>query len=811
MNRSFIFLVAALAGLSSMVSFEGVEAQEPPAETQRRDLTLEDIYSPDAEVRLDFAGSVPTVRWIDENTWLERRGSDDDAADADADSDADSADAEQTLMRVDARSGKAAPWFDHERMVKKLAALPGMDEKTARKLTFSNLSLDPDNRLALINHADDLFLYDLVAGEGRRLTFGPSAEVGAEFSPDGRFVSFIRDYNMHLLEVESGRERALTDGGSSELFFGRLDWVYQEEVYGRGNFKGYWWSPDSRHLAYLKLDESPVREFTVIDHLPTELTTEVTNYPKAGSPNPSVTLGVISALGGETQWVDTSKYQSIQHLIVRVGWTPDSSKVVFQVQDREQRWLELNLAEPKTGKSETLIKEESPAFVNVIDDPRWLADGGFLWRSERTGYQHIYRYDAEHNLVGPLTQGEWEVRSLYGFDGEQTAERVRKAAARDLTSTLAAPEQKAKAKTQRKPKSPQEQSSDRSDSRRSASGPVTVYIGAMKDDPIAENIYALPLDGGEMVRLSERPGTHSPVFSPELGAYYDRWSNVTTPTQARLYGRDGKELRVVDENPVEALAKFRWSPVERLQVPTRDGFLMEAMIIKPPDFDPTKKYPVLQYNYGGPHSPVVRDAWGGQRYAWHQMLAQRGYIIWMCDNRSASGKGIAPTWEAYLRMGEIELRDIEDGLDWLGKQPWVDTERLGIWGWSYGGFMASYALTHSDRFKAGIAGAPVTDWRLYDSIYTERYMRMPQNNLEGYDATSVVKAAKDLSGSLLILHGTMDDNVHMQNSIQLIYELQKAGKDFEVMVYPKSRHGVRDKAQVFHLQRVMTDFIERKL
>ena len=338
-----------------------------------------------------------------------------------------------------------------------------------------------------------------------------------------------------------------------------------------------------------------------------------------------------------------------------------------------------------------------------------------------------------------------------------------------------------------------------------------VYFTGAKDSPIAPQLYRVSLDGGKPERLTKRDGSHSPELNTDFSLIYDAWSDLETPTQARVHELDGTEVRLVEENRIDALDRFRLGDVERYQVKARDGFVMEAVLIKPPDFDPSKKYPVLQYNYGGPHAPVVRDSWGGQRYLWHHFLAQRGYLVWMCDNRSASGKGVKGIWEAYERLGEVELRDIEDGLDWLVKKPWVDEKRIGIWGWSYGGFMSSYALTHSDRFKMGIAGAPVTDWRLYDSIYTERYMRMPQNNESGYDATSVVKAAADLSGELLVIHGSIDDNVHMQNTMRLIHALQKAGKSFEMMIYPKSRHGVRDREQQYHLQQLMTDFILRKL
>jgi dipeptidyl-peptidase-4 len=246
-------------------------------------------------------------------------------------------------------------------------------------------------------------------------------------------------------------------------------------------------------------------------------------------------------------------------------------------------------------------------------------------------------------------------------------------------------------------------------------------------------------------------------------------------------------------------------------VRTRDGFVMEAVMIKPPNFDPSRKYPVYQQTYAGPHAPQVRNGWGGTNYLYHQFLAQQGLIVWICDNRSASGKGAESTWAAYQRLGETELADIEDGLAWLKQQPWVDGARIGINGWSYGGFMTSYALTHSKSFAMGIAGGSVTDWTLYDSVYTERFMRMPQNNPDGYKRTSVIGAAKDLSGKLLLVHGTMDDNVHMQNTIRLAYELQKAGKPFELMVYPKSRHGVSDPQLRRHMQTMMFEFTKRTL
>lgn len=738
------FLLLALAG--SLAG--GSSSNALPVGAQAGRITLESLYSPDSDRRVSYSGPTPSrLTWVDDEHYVQRPSR-----------------ADQGWLRVDAVTGASTAAFDAGGVQTALASLPGLTQEDVDALaTAAAGDLARGRGATVVNHANDLFLI-MAAGEAKRLTFDAAPEVGEELSPDGKFVSFVRDYNLHLIEVESGRERSLTTDGGPELFYGRLDWVYQEEVYGRGNFKGYWWSPDSSAIAFLKLDESPVNEFTVVDHMPTTLETEVTKYPKAGDPNPRVWLGVIKAVGGETVWIDTKQYEPIEHLIVRVGWNPGGDRVVYQVQDREQRWLDLNMANPANGSTTRLLHETTPAFVQVLGDPYWLKDGSFLWFSERSGYKHLYHYSFDGastpGMKQQVTGGEWEARTLHDVDE-----------ANDW-----------------------------------------VYFSGTERSPIGGDVYRVRLDGTGLERLSQTEGTHRASFNPSATHYIDTWSDVHTPAQVRLHAADGTEVRVIVANPVPELAELDLGKVQFLQVPTRDGFMMEAMIIRPPDFDPSKKYPVLQYNYGGPHAPSVRNAWGGTRYLWHQMLAQHGYIIWICDNRSASGKGIKPTWEAYLQLGVVELRDIEDGLDWLVAQGYADPDRLGIWGWSYGGFMASYALTHSTRFRAGIAGAPVTDWRLYDTIYTERYMRMPQNNPEGYDSTSVVKGAAGLHGNLLILHGTMDDNVHMQNSIQLIYELHKAGKDsFDFMVYPRSRHGVRERELVWALQKRMTKFLLENL
>ena len=571
-------------------------------------------------------------------------------------------------------------------------------------------------------------------------------------------VSFVRSFNLYVADVARNKEWQLTNDGNARLFNGRLDWVYQEELYGRGSFGAYWWSPDSTKIAYLQLDEAPVKDFTVVDHIPNQQNLETYDYPKSGMPNPTVRLGVVNAAGGATTWVDTFKYQNSEPLIPRVGWKPDGSRVVFHISNREQTWMDVNLADPKTGAVQTLFREQTKAWVDThgTDLPHWLKDGTFLWKSERTGWEHIYHFAADGKLLHTVTSGKWEARTLHGVN--------------------------------------------------EADG--TVYFSGTERSHIGADVYRVKLDGTGLQRLSEQAGTHAASFDPTFKHYIDSWSDAWTPAQVRLHSADGKVVRVIDENKVAALSQYKLSKPEYLTVKTRDGFEMEAMIMKPIGFDPRIKYPVFIQTYGGPHAPQVRNTFNnGMGNGWHQLLAQKGYIVWICDNRSASGKGAESTWAAYRNLGELELRDIEDGVSYLKSQPYVDGARIGINGWSYGGYMTAYALTHSTSFKIGVCGAPVTDWHLYDTIYTERYMATPQNNGEGYDKSSVIKAAKNLSGKLLLIHGTIDDNVHMQNSIQFIYELEKAGKQFELMLYPKSRHGVADPRLVRHMREKMLDFI----
>lgn len=712
------------------------------ARAQQKLLTIDDIFDP--VKRVSFNGTNPNVRWLQDGKHYLLSS---DRAPHGV----------PRIQIVDAATGEAKPFFDAAKMQVAFQALPGITQQDAIQLSNrSSYNLSPNEHAALINWSNDLFYYEFGSDRAIRLTSTPQEEVGESFSPDGKMVSFVRDNNLYVEDLAmQRRERALTTDGAPKILNGRLDWVYQEELYGRGDFAAYWWSPDSSTIAYLRFDEGPVPEFTVVDHIPYDQKVEETPYPKAGDPNPIVKLGIVNAAGGPTRWVDTYKYQPADLLIGRVSWTPDSRKVVYQAQNREQTFLDLNTANIVDGSSANLLHESSKAWVALNDTPFWLNDGSFLWTSERSGWEHLYHYSADGKLLKQITNGNWEIRSVDGVDDSAGY----------------------------------------------------VYFTATEHSHIAPHLYRVKLDGSDLTRLTMTEGSHRVEFSPTNNYFVDTWSNVNTPTQMRLYDTRGKLVRVISENPVNALKDFKLGNVQLLQVKTRDGFPMEAMMIKPPDFDPDKKYPVMSFTYGGPHAPQVHDSWGSTTYMWHQLLAQKGYIIWVCDNRTASGKGLESTWDVYKNFGELELRDIEDGLSWLKTQPYVDGSRIGLWGWSYGGYMTSYALTHSQSFKLGIAGGTVSDWRNYDSIYTERYMLTPQNNPEGYKKSSPVNAAKDLHGKLLLIHGAIDDNVHLANTIQFAYELQKAGKQFELMVYPKSRHGVTDPILLKHMRQMMTDFI----
>lgn len=655
--------------------------------------------------------------------------------------------------KVEALTGKATPLERSDAMAKVLAELPAIGQARAGQLARRPLAEDATGTLALFEHDEDLYVARLDGGRALRLTSTPGPEQYPTFSPDGKFVAYVRNHDLYVADVASGTERALTGGGSASLRRGEADWVYFEEVFNR-NWKAYWWSPDGSRVAFLEFDDAPVGDHALLDDSASRRQVERTPYPRAGEPNPRVRVGVTTVGGGPVRFADLADYSEGSYLVTDVGWWPDG-RVRFYVQDRAQTWLDV-MAMPADSTSPTrLFRETTRAWVDNPGPPSVLADGSFLLPSERDGWRHLYLFAADGTLKRQVTSGEWEVRDVLRVD--------------------------------------------------SSTG--TIDFTGTRDGPVAINLYRTSVEGGAIQRLTDSNGSHAVSFSPDGRYFLDTWSDLETPTQVTLRTGDGTKVRTIDSNPARDRESLIFGPRRRVQIKTADGFALEGEVVLPADLDPEKLYPVWVMTYGGPHAPTVSDGWAGGRM-YDQALAAEGIIAFRVDPRSASGKGAVSTWSAYRRLGVQELKDLEEAVAWLKREyPCVDGTRIGLAGHSYGGYLTAFALTHSKLFAAGIAGAPVTDWRDYDSIYTERYMGLPQDNPEGYDASSVVKAAAELHGRLLIAHGAMDDNVSMRNTMRLVQALQQADKDFELMIYPTSRHGIGSR----HYSRLQVDFIRRTM
>lgn len=637
----------------------------------------------------------------------------------------------------------------------------GLEEEVAESLSSEDPVVATNNRVAIFSNKKYAVVYFI---DGEKDTKESIQILGTPENPAELLnlndkeskIAFSTSSGLHFFDVD-GRETKSVLTKDKKHLIGKLDWVYQEELYGRGNFKGYWWQPNGNQIAFLKLDETPLFPFTVMDHMPIRGKSESTNYPKAGDPNPTVEVGVVdSGNPDKVNWVDLSNYKGDEILITGVTWSSDGEQLLLQVQNREQTWLDLVATYRDGSNPRVLFRDQTPAWIQSPGDPVFLDGGEFLWRSPRSGYSHIYRYDARGRLLGAVTEGNWEVRSLLGVSQDKQY----------------------------------------------------CYFTATRDSPLEVHAYTADVTSGEISDLTKSTGTHSVNFSDDFSFFVDSWSDVDEPTRYFLKRSDGQAVRELNTTSDDRLSYLEIATPEFLEVPSGNEQPMDAMLIKPPNFDPSKTYPVLVHIYGGPQAPRVQNRFGGAHYLWHQMLAQQGYVVWMCDNQSASYRSAKHVWPVHRNFASNELSDIETGVDWLKQQSWVDADRIGIWGWSYGGYMTAYAMTHSKLFKMGISGAPVTDWRNYDSIYTERYMGLPENNEEGYKSTSVLhNNAENLHGKLLLIHGTIDDNVHLNNTIQFVKELQYAGKQFELMLYPSNRHSVRDKKQSAHLRKLMTDFV----
>jgi dipeptidyl-peptidase 4 len=609
----------------------------------------------------------------------------------------------------------------------------------------------PGGVAILFQGGTSLAWFDLKTQVSRTLVSGKESIADPKISPDGRYVSFVRNHNLWLISVADGKERALTQGGTEEIRKGELDWVYPEEL---EITTAYWWAPDSSAIAYFEMDERKVAKYPLVDFSSPSGETEEERYPPAGGANPIVRLLVAPASGGEARAMDTGENTDIY--IARVNWLADSKHLAIQRLNRQQTVLDVLVADAATGEARTALTEKDPYWINISNDLHFLKDGKrFLWSSERSGYRHLYLYDLEGKEIAQLTKGEWEVSAVDAVD--------------------------------------------------EAKG--LVYFTGTAKSPLERHLYRVSLEGSAVSRITIHNGTHDVKMAPDASAFVDTYSDSLTPPRQDLARADGSLLRVINENKVAELADYRLSPGQFVSVKAHDGMALNAVMIKPPEFDAARKYPVLVFTYGGPHAQVVVNRWAGSTFLWHELMAEKGYIIFALDNRGSAGRGHVFEEPLHYRLGAQELSDQRDGVAYLKSLPFVDASRIGIWGWSYGGHMTLHAMFEDpEDFKAGFAGGPVTDWHFYDSIYTERYLGLLPQNEEGYRAASPIEKAAGLKGKLLIAHGTGDDNVHFANTLSLINKLIELGKYVEVMPFPGRGHGVSDPAARRVLMNRVTQF-----
>ncbi len=611
---------------------------------------------------------------------------------------------------------------------------------------------------AVFTFAGDIFLVD-TAGKLRRVTDTDPTEKDPAFSPDGRRIAYTRANDLYTIDLEDKRfsETRLTTTGSDTKLNGILDWVYMEELFTRGDVRAHWWSPDGERLAFLEFDEGPVPTYPLVDQVPVRATASFQRYPKAGDPNPIVRVGIVAAEGGSVVWADADT--RADGYIARVYWTGDNRAVAIETLNRSQdRWT-LLFADATSGRTEVIIEESSPTWVNVTYARHYYArKRQFLMGSERDGHHHLYLFNPDGSLIRPVTRGDWEVIELEAVD-----------------------EKKGR-----------------------------VYFLANEGSVLERHLYRVDDSGKNLKRITSEEGTHEVTMSPDCKYFVDRYSSHARPTRVSVHTVDGKRLFDVADQLSGELAAMRVPTAEFFTIED-DGRVFHCRLWKPLDFDATRKHPAIVYVYGGPHSQVVRKGWS-RHDLWHTYMASRGYLVFSIDNRGSHGRGKA--WEEPLlkQLGTIELEDQLTGVDYLKSLPYVDPDRIGVWGWSYGGTMALNALFKAPGvFRAGVSVAPVADWRLYDSIYTERYMKRPQDNEDGYTEAAPLSHAAELEDALLLMHGDADDNVHVQNSIALVRKLIDAGKDFEFMVYPQKEHGIAGSADRSHLYRKMTAFFDRHL
>jgi dipeptidyl-peptidase 4 len=707
-----------------------------PAAAQQ--LTVERIFG-SPEFRVD---GLPELTWMAGGaryTYVERQ-----------------ADGSTDLIAIHAESGQRQTLVEGRRLLP-----PG----AARPIAIQGYSWSSDeSRLLIYTDAQQVwrqatrgryYVYEPAGGTLVPVSTADGWQQFAKFSPDARRVGFVRDNDLFVAEIGTGREIRLTHDGSEDIINGTFDWVYEEELDLRD---GWRWSPDGRRIAFWQLDQSPVPVFHMVDELQLYPRLIPLKYPKAGDANSHARIGVVAAEGGDIRWMEATS--AGDHYLARMDWAASSDELVIQRLNRHQNRLEVMLADAATGRTRQLFAETSEAWVDVDFDLTWLAGGReFLWTSERDGFRHIYVVPRSGGAGRPLTRGSWDVATLHGVDERGG----------------------------------------------------WVYFTGTEAGPAQRQLYRVRLNGRGLERLSRDAGHHAPHFNPTLSHYIDAHTSFGQPAAISLHRADGTAVRTLVDNARvrERLGAERLGAHEFFSFQTRDGTALHGWMIRPPDFDPSRRYPVVMHVYGGPGSQRVLDTWAGTRYLWHQMLAQQGYIVVTVDNRGTGGRGAAFRQSVYLRLGQLETSDQIEAARHLAALPYVDGARIGIWGWSYGAYLAALALARGgELFRGAIAVAPVTDWRLYDTIYTERYMRTPAENPEGYRLGAPAQHVAGVRGRLLLVHGSGDDNVHFQNSAMLVDALIREGKQFDFMMYPNRNHSI---GAPLHLYRMLTEWIVRHI
>ncbi len=633
---------------------------------------------------------------------------------------------------------------------------PPMDDPNAGNTARSKLAWSPDGTQLAGLLSGDLYLLDLTSGHARFLTDDAALELFPTFSPDGARLAYVKDGELWSTALRAGGVRRLTDrGGQSALLNGMADWVYEEELDVQRSF---WWSPDGRSLLFVQYDQSPVSVYPLVDELDLPARLEEQRYPQAGSANARVRLGLAAADGTGTSWIDLGAEPDFY--LARAGFTPDGAHVWYQWLSRDQKRLELRLADVTTGASRRVLAEGAPTWVNVRDDLVFVDAERFVWTSERDGFRHVYLYRLDGVLQRRLTTGAWQVERVYAVD---------------------VPRQR-------------------------------VVFQATEKDARERHVYAVGLDGSGFTRLTHEAGTHVADFAPGGGVFVDKFSSAARPPRLELRAADGSVRRVLDDGALPGLVRTGPTRIEFGSVAADDGTPLATALIKPRAFDPSRRYPALLYVYGGPHAQDVRDEWGGMLHLFLRYLADQGLIVFFLDNRGSWGRGHAFEAAVRGRLGELESADQLAGVRHLKSLPFVDGARIGVYGGSYGGFMGlSLLLRAPDVFRAGVAYAPVTDWRLYDTLYTERYMGTPRDNAEGYRLSAPLERAAQLRAKLLLFHGTLDNNVHPQNTLLFADALREAGKPFELMLYPRVRHGIRRSRAKLDFHRRVAEFLLREL